>query len=46
MDVRELRGVSRVHLALYSGAPVTNTVVASRIASGDVLHVPIDDLYA
>ena len=46
MVVRELRGVTRVHLALFSGAPVTDTVVASRIASGDVLHFPIDDLYA
>ena len=46
MVVKELRGVTRVHLALFSGAPMIDPVVAQQIASGDVLHFPIDDLYA
>lgn len=44
--VQELRGVTRVHLAVFTGAPVTDPVVAARIASGEVLHFSIDDLYA
>ena len=43
--VKELRGVTRVHLALFSGAPVRDAALNERIAAGDVLHFLLDDLY-
>jgi AAA+ ATPase superfamily predicted ATPase len=44
--IRELRGVTRVHLALFSGAPVADAALRERIATGDVLHFSLDELYA
>ena len=43
--VKELRGVTRVHLALFSGAPVVDAVLNQRIVAGDVLYFSLDDLY-
>ncbi len=45
MIVSELRGVTRVHLALFSGAPVVDTVLGNRIAAGEVVHFSLDDLF-
>jgi Archaea bacterial proteins of unknown function len=43
--VEDLRGVARVHLALFSGALVGDAALSERIAVGDVLHFSLDDLH-
>lgn len=42
--LRELSGTRRVHLAVFTGAPVTDERLRARIAAGDVLHFTPEDL--
>ncbi|MBC7841329.1 MAG: hypothetical protein H7099_03420 [Gemmatimonadaceae bacterium] len=45
LSLRELRGVTRVHLALFSVSPVVDAALNEQIAAGDALHILLDDLY-
>jgi hypothetical protein len=46
MVICELRGVSRVHLAVFSDIPLVTTRVATQVSDCTLLKKLIDDLYA
>jgi hypothetical protein len=46
MVICELRGVSRVHLAVFSATPPVNTRVATQLSDRTLLNKLIDDFHA
>ncbi|MGA9838592.1 MAG: ATP-binding protein [Gemmatimonadaceae bacterium] len=43
--VGELKGVTRVHLAVFAGNPIGDRTLVGRIERGDLLHFTLDDLF-
>jgi AAA+ ATPase superfamily predicted ATPase len=43
--LRELKGVTRVHLAAFAGHPIADDAVKARIRKGELLHFSPEDLF-
>jgi hypothetical protein len=43
--LKELKGVTRVHIAVFAGNAIADRQLQSRIRKHDVLHFSLDDLF-
>ena len=43
--LNELKGVTRVHLAIFAGNPISDNTVTTQIDRGEILHFVPDDLF-